>query len=128
MIVLDSDVLIGLLRRREPAVAWVESLAAEGEELATTSVNVAEVLRGSNRSHAELVTAARLLDALVEVPFGPRAARRYGRIMHDLDRAGAAIPEIDAMIAAATLEAPARLATGNRRHFGRIGDLELVAP
>ena len=89
---------------------------------------IAEALRGEAQPARRLATARRKFQGLVEVPFGPAAARRFARFMHELDRAGRPIPVVDGMIAAATLEAGARLATGNVRHFGRVPGLEVLAP
>lgn len=126
MIVIDSDILASFLNARREAVVTLEALEAMGEELATTSVNVAEVLRGASVSPSKRIAAESLLAGLVEVPFGPRAARRFGTLMAAADRLGAPLPNVDAMVAAATLEAGARLATRNLRHYGRMPGLELV--
>lgn len=126
MILLDTDVLIDL-RRKEPAtLESLRALAEAGEEFGTTSLSVAEIMRGSHQNPPMLATTIRILNGLVEVPFGPRAARRFGDIMHGLDRAGRSIPAIDGMIAAATLETGARLATRNRRHFDRVPGLQFA--
>lgn len=128
MIVIDSDLLIALLRKEPAAVGFLRDLHDQGEELATTSLNLAEVLRGEAASAARLATALRILAGLVEVPFGPRAARRFGRMMHALDKAGRPMPVLDGMIAAVVLEEGARLATRNARHFGRVAGVEIVSP
>lgn len=126
MILLDTDVLIDVRRKHAQTLASLRALAEAGEEFGTTSLNAAELLRGSNRDAPTLATTIRILNGLVEVPFGPRAARRFGELMHALDRAGRPVPAIDGMIAAATLEAGARLATRNRRHFERISGLQFA--
>lgn len=61
MILLDSDVLIDLLRRYPPAVAWFDALPAE-EELAVPGYVVMELIQGcrnkaeQNRVQRELAT------------------------------------------------------------------------
>ncbi|MFO1533753.1 MAG: type II toxin-antitoxin system VapC family toxin [Thermoplasmatota archaeon] len=127
MIVIDSDILVSFLNAKPAAIAAMEALDAMGEELATTSLNAAEVLRGVSHAATKRVAAEALLAGLTEVPFGPRAARRHGLITSGADRTGAPLPNVDAMVAAATLEAGARLATRNLRHYGRIPGLELVS-
>lgn len=126
MIVVDSDILIALLRGDKRATQVMQTLHEAGDELATTSINMAEVLRGKAASARELAMARRRLRGLTEVPFGPRAARRFAQMMNGLDRVGRPVPELDGMIAAATLEAGARLATWNVRHFDAIPGLERV--
>lgn len=126
MIVIDSDLLIDVLNADADAIALLEALEVAGEELATTSLNVAEVLRGTPERGRQRIAAEQLLTGFVEVPFGPRAARRFANLMTAMSRMGRPPPSIDAMIAAATLEAGARLATRNQRDFERMPGLEMV--
>lgn len=126
-IVLDTDVLIDLLHKREPTTTFLADLRARGETLATTSVNAAELWRGAKAAKAQ-DAIQRLLTALHDVPLGPRAARRFGDIMQALDRAGAPISNTDGLIAAATLEAGGRIVTRNGREFERIPGLEVMTP
>lgn len=128
MIVLDSDVLIDIIDQREPAFSFVAKLQTAGEVIGTTSINAAEVLRGVPPRSRGAQRVARVLAALQEVPFGPAASRRFGTIMHAADRAGARIPVVDGLIAAATLEGGGRLVTRNARDFERIPGLEVLAP
>jgi predicted nucleic acid-binding protein len=93
--------------------------------LATTSINVAEFLRGIPPG-PEQGAAHRFLGAFAEAPFGPRAAHRYGLFMQSLDRMGTRIEETDGLIAAVVLEEGGRLLTRNTRHFRRVPGLELV--
>ncbi len=126
MIVLDTDLLIALLAREKRIMEATKQWHAEGEGLATTSINMAELLRGLRGR--KLTDGRRLIAGLTIVPFGPRAASRFGRFMEALDRAGRPAPVVDAMIAAATMEAGARLASYNHKDFQRIPGLELETP
>ena len=126
-IVLDTDVLIDFLHKREPATSFLRDLRASGEVLATTSVNAAELWRGA-RTPAAREAVGRLLTALHDVPVGPRAARRFGELMEALDRAGAGVGNTDGLIAAATLESGARIVTRNAREYRRVPGLEVLVP
>jgi predicted nucleic acid-binding protein len=126
-IVLDTDVLIDLLHKREPTTQLLIDLRARGETLATTSVNAAELWRGARTAKAQ-DAVHRLLIALHDVPLGPRAARRFGDLMQALDRAGAPIGNTDGLIAAATLEAGGRLVTRNAKEFAKVPGLEVLSP
>lgn len=128
MIVLDTDVLIDLVDQRDPAFGFVERLRDRGELLGTTSINAAELLRGVAPGMAGTRRVTRVVAGLQEVPFGPAASRRYGMLMHALDRAGNPIPAIDGCVAAATLEAGGRIVTRNVRHFDRVAGLEVLVP
>lgn len=126
MLFLDTDVLIAFGKREPDVVERIGALVAEGESLATSSINAAEFLRGVAAVPADLAVASRIVEGLTEVPFGPRAARRFGRLMHAMDRAGARLPDVDGMIAAVVLETGGRLITRNTRHFARVAGIELV--
>lgn len=126
-IVLDTDVLIDLLHKREPTTQFLIDLRARGETLATTSVNAAELWRGARTAKAQ-EAVGKLLTALHDVPLGPRAARRFGDLMHALDRAGAPIGNTDGLIAAATLEAGGRLVTRKAKEYARVPGLEVLTP
>lgn len=129
MILLDSDIIIDYLKDRQPARTFVERLAAEGKELATSSFNVTEVLRGTLGSGSERAhTAAKdVLGGLRELPFGPGAARRSARLLSSLDGMGRPVPVIDAMIAAIALEAGCPVVTGNKKDFEPIDDLVVIS-
>lgn len=126
MIVLDSDILILLFRKDRKTLEQLVRLDAPPGTLATTSLNVAEVLRGREPGVAAAMAEA-ILQGIPELPFGPRAARRYGQLMHALDRAGRAVPAVDGMIAAICLEEGASIFSRNRRDFERVPGLDLAA-
>ena len=128
MIVLDSDILIDVIDQRDPSFGFVAELQAEGELIGTTSINAAEILRGVPPRSRASVRAAQVLAALQELPFGPAASRRFGALMHAADRAGASLPAVDGLIAAATLESGGRLVTCNVRDFGRVAGLDVIVP
>ncbi len=104
----------------------LERLAEEGHDLATTSINIGELLRGVPTRGRAPQAVHRTLAGLIEVPFGPRASRRFGRLMFDQDRAGTPLPVVVAMIAAVVLENGASLMTGNDKDFRRVPGLELA--
>jgi predicted nucleic acid-binding protein len=126
-LVLDTDILIDFLHKREPSTQFLMDARSRGEDLATTSVNAAELWRGA-RTPAAREKVGKLLTALLEVPFGPRAARRFGDIMDALDRAGNPITNTDGLIAACALESGARLATRNEKEYRRVPGLEVLVP
>lgn len=129
MIFLDTDILVDVLHDQKAALGLVAALEARGEELATTTINVAELYRGAEGEagpQEALKAVEDLLDRLLEVTLDHAAARRFGVIMAALDRAGRPMPAVDALVAAIVLEGGGRIATRNRRHFARVPGLQVV--
>ena len=130
MIVLDTNVLSELMRRRPAArvVRWVDGQDASA--LAITAVTVAELLYGVARlpdgaRKAKLAAAA---DALVRedfsgrvLPFDVAAAAHYAELAAERDRNGRPISVSDGQIAAICRCHGAALATRNVRDFDATG-------
>lgn len=98
--------------------------------LATSSINIMEVLRGAIGSGIEAAHASALdvLGGLRELPLGPRAARRAAQELAALDRAGRPAPTVDAMIASIALENDCPIFTGNKKDFESIEGLAVLTP
>ncbi len=125
--VVDSDVIINLMKKRSEFVGVLEGLK-EKAILCTTAYNAFEVLHGTfaHGNAEELHQTTQLLDSLVIFPFDCQSSQRAARISSGLEKTGKLLPEGDIVIAAITIENGARLLTGNKKHFGRIGGLKLV--
>jgi predicted nucleic acid-binding protein len=136
MIVLDTNVLSELMRRRPEArvVGWVDGQDASA--LAITAVTAAELLYGVARlaSGARKTELAAAVEALVRedfagrvLPFDGAAAEQYADLVAERDRCGRPISTADGQIAAICRCHDARLATRNVRDFSEVG-VELVDP
>lgn len=112
--VLDSTVLIDYLRGR-PAVSRVTKIWDRGDDLATTAVNVEEVVRGLRLGERQ--TAETLFSALDVLPVDAAAGWRAGRWRRDFAARGVTLGQADCLIAATALNANAVLATGNPKDF-----------
>lgn len=111
---LDSTVLIDFLRGR-PAVARVSRLRSQGDEVATTAVNVEEIVRGVRPDESEAATW--LIDGLTILPIVAATAWRAGEWRREHARRGVTLWQADCLVAAAAAEANATLVTGNPRDF-----------
>jgi predicted nucleic acid-binding protein len=114
ILLLDSTVLIDHLRGH-PAAERVEARARGGDLLATTGINVEEVVRGLRPS--EQAAAQALFDGLLVIPIGREEGRQAGTWRRDFVRQGTTISQAGCLIAAAALSAGAHLATGNPGDF-----------
>lgn len=122
MIVVDTTVLIDVLRGRPAATAAVDAAFGRGEEITASVVSKIEVW-GGMRAHEK--RAVRTLFALIDwVPMdGPVAdlAGEYARIYRASHR-GIDVP--DFIIAATAMRADAELWTRNVKHFPMFEALE----
>lgn len=114
-VLLDTTVLIDVLRGRPGTVARLLELRTRGDDPWTTAVNVEEVTRGLRPS--ELGSAAGLLDALWIAPLGRAEGERAGTWRREHAKRGRTLSQADCLIAAAASSLGARLATGNPRDF-----------
>lgn len=130
MIVLDSDAIIDHLRGDADVETGIRHAIETGETLATTTVNIAEILRGLHpaKQARRRATFNALLETIDVLPLDTHAAQRYGQLLATLDASGDPIPAMDGLIAAIALETGARLWTRNQRHFDRIPGLETTTP
>ncbi len=120
--ILDSDVLIEILRSNPQTSRWVAAQASAGETLRYSPVSRAEIGAGIRRGEEEGVAALFAgLDAVaIDVTTGELAGerlRRY-RLSHALELG-------DALIGTSAVQHGERLATFNPRHYPGIPQLTL---
>jgi predicted nucleic acid-binding protein len=111
---LDSDVVIEILRGAKETVAAAERYVRAGVPLYCTPVSWAEVFAGA-RPGEETVTQA-FLDARGEVVLDATIGRRAGSYLARYRRSHG-VEVADALIAAAASTSGLRLWTRNRRHY-----------
>jgi len=124
MRILDTDHCIAILRQK---LDLSDHVAAD-EELFITSISVAELTHGANRSlHREdnLTRLEVLFAALIVLPFDEIAGRRFGHLKAELEEKGEPLDDLDLQIASIALEHNLPLATNNTKHFKRVKDLRL---
>jgi predicted nucleic acid-binding protein len=111
---LDTTILIDILRGR-PVVERLRLLRTRSDVVATSAINVEEVVRGLRQ--AEQGAAKNLFDGLLIVPIDRAISERAGAWRRDFAQQGMTLSQADSLIAAAAVSAGGRLATGNPRHF-----------
>lgn len=124
MVLLDTDIMVDILRGFPPAAAWLEALG--NEEVALPGYVAMELLVGAtDRQAAEGMQAA----------LAPFAV--YWPAAQDCDRALATFAQaslshglspFDALIAETAKGLGAPLHTFNVKHFDAIADLETIQP
>jgi predicted nucleic acid-binding protein len=111
---LDTDIAIDFLRRRDYARKLLERWAEEGL-LAVSALTHLEIYQGM-KSGEEKATNA-FLDGLISIAVDVPIARRAGRMMSELRVKGVTIGIADAIIAATALHLNAPLLTNNVEHY-----------
>lgn len=124
MILLDTDILIDILRRYLPAVAWLESLG--NEEVLLPGFVVMELLQGC-RNKAEQEQMEKTLQAYavawpsVETCNEARAVFASVHLSHGLGL-------LDALIGQTAVALQTPLNTFNQKHYVAIPRLQTVQP
>lgn len=137
---LDTDMVIFMLRglkaparhraRRERALALVarcRAAQANGDVVGLSAITVSELEFGAHNSgdyETEIIAVEEILTPFEVYDYdGTTCPAHYGRIRHELERAGKAIGAMDLLIAAHALALAATLVTNNLAHFQRISGL-----
>ncbi len=140
MIVLDSDVAIALLHKKI-SIENLISLIKENEILSISSPSVYELYFGLYKLkrtkgvslnllkwQQELDGIERLIKILPVLDFNYLSAKLSADIYTDLVSQGKTIGLFDCMVASVVISHNGRgIITGNRKHFERIENLEIIA-
>jgi predicted nucleic acid-binding protein len=114
-ILLDTTVLIDLLRGRPGATARLRAVRTAGDQPYTCAINVEEVVRGLRAS--EVGAARSLLAGLRIVGLGTAEGWRAGEWRRNFAAQGSTLTQADCLVAAAAASIGGRVATGNHRDF-----------
>lgn len=118
MIVLDTTVLVDVMRGHRPALEYLRSL---GDVPVCSEISRVEILRGVRSRERDPVE--RLMRALRWMPVDEQVARRAGALGRTWRRShGLAVTDL--VIAATAQELSADVVTSNVRHFPMFAGLE----
>jgi predicted nucleic acid-binding protein len=114
-ILLDTSVLVDLLRNHKDRRNFVAGLLQANHTLTTTVLNIAEVYAGM--LPGELAITEGLLSGLICFGVSEDAARAGGRLKSNWAKRGKTLGLTDVLIAAIAIEEQCALLTDNRKHF-----------
>jgi predicted nucleic acid-binding protein len=114
-IVLDTTVLIDALRNRNQRRALLASLVVSGQELATSTICIAEIYGGLRPGEDQATRA--FLSGLDMIPVSAVIAERAGELKATFRRQGQTRSITDMIVAATALENGLPVATDNRKDF-----------
>ena len=122
MYLVDTDVLIDVLRGVEEAKRYLLELAVEG--LAVSTVTVAELFSGRDtRNPIKREKVLRLLRHFEVIPVDAEIAVLAGEIRRDYG-----LHLGDAIISATAIVHGLTVVTGNIKHFTRVEGLSILKP
>jgi len=128
-LLVDTDVIIDLLRGRDDTVAAIVRVREQGVGISVmTYGELWEGVRFAQHPGDVEDSLARLLQPIVVLPIDQAVARRYGELRGLLRRAGTPVATADLLIAATAIEHDAKLVTRNARHFDLVPGLVWSRP
>jgi len=113
-VILDSDVIIEVLRGNSATIGWLRARSAAGISMQYSPVSRAEIRAGSRKGERATIGAlfASMTAPSIEASTGEIAGEQLAKF------AGShGVQMGDALIAATALERADELATFNRKHF-----------
>ena len=126
---LDTNILIYLIKNQPPAVAERVNRLSPEDYVAMSYVSYAELLMGAERSSQRERVIQRLQRLRQEIrvlyPDNPAICQHYAEQFTSLKMAGTPIGANDLWIACHALAEDATLVTNNTREFQRIAGLRL---
>ena len=126
---LDTNILIYLIKNQPPAVAEHVNRLLPEDYLAMSFISYAELLMGAERSSQRERVIQRLQRLRQEIrvlyPDNPAICQHYAEQFTSLKMAGTPIGANDLWIACHALAENATLVTNNTREFQRIAGLRL---
>jgi predicted nucleic acid-binding protein len=114
-LLLDTSILIDVLRLRNQRREWLAELVREGHTLSTTTLNIAELYAGM-RPGEESGTEA-FLTSLEPYELNGSDARLAGKLKSSWARKGRTLTLEDMIVAAIAIERGCALVTDNRKDF-----------
>ncbi|RJS84933.1 type II toxin-antitoxin system VapC family toxin [Methanophagales archaeon] len=128
-LIVDTDILIDLLRKKDYAVSLIRKLEDE-VELATSAINTFELYRGAYKSRNQeknLASVKGLLNSLCILNTDEDSMEIAGKIIASLERDGNMMDIRDLLIASIALVNGFGILTNNVRHFNKIKHLRVVS-
>lgn len=111
---VDTDITIDFLRRRDYAKELLERWAGEGL-LAISTLTHLEIYQGIKADEEEATNA--FLDGLISVAVDVPIARQAGRMLGELRSKGVTVGIADAIMATTALQLNVPLLTNNVEHY-----------
>lgn len=129
-VILDSTILIGVLRNKKEEAELIRELEAK-TKLATTTINAFEVYYGAYKSkdvQRNLASVKGLLSTLELLTVDEGSAETAGQVLAELKSEGQSIDVRNLFIGCIAVSNGFTVLTHNKQHFQRIPKLHVVTP
>jgi predicted nucleic acid-binding protein len=114
-VLIDTTVVIDLLRGRDDAIARLRALREAGDSAYVCAITVEETVRGLRPRERD--GAQRLFAGLRLVPLGESEGWQAGEWRRHYASRGRTLAQADCLVAAAAVSIGGRLATANKKDF-----------
>lgn len=128
MVILDTDLLVGVLRGDDAATQCLITLQKKHKNICVSTVTIFELLRGIQRStnrDANRVKYLEIMGSIYAIEFTYFEADIAGKIDAFHMKAGTPIGLLDTMIAATCITTKMPLVTRNVKHYAKIPGLQV---
>jgi len=124
LICLDTSILIDFYRKKDKSKSLFFKLTEHYALFAVSAITEYELYLGNTVE--QNVFWDKLFSQITVLPFNSKSARQASIIHQELKAKNKLIEAPDILIAGTAISHKLPLATLNRKHFERIGDLELI--
>ena len=105
MTILDTDILVGLLKGAPDAIQKITSIETKGDTISTTTISAYELLKGAYLSQKQEENLEKVTDTISNMQIldlSLNACQEAAKIYKELKNKGRMIGEFDILIAAIT--------------------------
>ena len=127
MIVLDTNILVEILRKNDRGKQWLDFLKTKS--ITFTSISSYELFLGaklSSKQNENMQAVQKLVQKYAILPFSVKSSYIAGELQAKLQNQGNKIDLRDLYIAAIALEHHLPVATDNIKHFNHVENLEII--
>lgn len=128
MVILDTDFIIGYLRKVPKVIEILSKYKQNETELKTTIINMGELYKGaflSMKLNENLEKIEEFFKNIIVLDLNKEIMKIYAKISADLRIKGEKVGDFDELIASITIYHKETLITRNMRHYERIHQVSL---
>ena len=126
MILLDTDVMVDLIRGYPPALEWLEELMERKEKVSLSGFVVMELIQGCRSTEEIKEVETEVRDFVIRWP--SRATCKRALVVYTRHRLSHSLGMIDSLIGQIAEDQRLPLCTFNNRHFEAIFKITTVQP